>query len=141
MHSSWIDLQGQLISNYDPTQDKPVAFDLEGVNRQASQAWGEGVGRSAHFGWLKTSQQSQQTPVRVVRVERAAPASALHRRPPTAGLPALPTLETAPATCSHPPMLLPLADIPGWLPSVSLGPRSATGSGPRSSRQPCSTCC
>lgn len=37
MHSGWIDLQGRLVSNYDPTQDKPVAFDLEGVNRQAQQ--------------------------------------------------------------------------------------------------------
>ncbi|PRW21035.1 flagellar associated isoform A [Chlorella sorokiniana] len=33
VHSGWIDLQGRLVSNYDPTQDKPVAFDLEGVNR------------------------------------------------------------------------------------------------------------
>ncbi len=36
VHSGWIDLQGRLVSNYDPTQDKPVAFDLDGVNRQAT---------------------------------------------------------------------------------------------------------
>ncbi|KAI3430817.1 hypothetical protein D9Q98_009228 [Chlorella vulgaris] len=33
VHNGWVDLLGRLVHNYDPTVDKPTAFDLDGVNR------------------------------------------------------------------------------------------------------------
>lgn len=35
MHNGWIDLHGRVVQDYDPTADRPAAFDLQGVNRQA----------------------------------------------------------------------------------------------------------
>ena len=40
VHAGWIDLHGRLVQGYDPTLDKPQAFDLGGVNR-----WALWVGR------------------------------------------------------------------------------------------------
>lgn len=35
VHSGWIDLHGRVVRDYDPTADRPAAFDLHGVNRWA----------------------------------------------------------------------------------------------------------